>query len=456
MLAERRIEGAPLDEEERESAMTMSSREIARRDEPDTDDDERSCSAFLGQNNVTQSAGDAGGGLSDSEDDLPYHEVVRRRASSVSVSARHEVVRRRASSVSVSARTDEYDALPLECAPRQRAPAPSTPPPSSPAAPVTTSPRGGGAAPPRAPLERDDDGGTTRFAAGRQARASPLKRRRLYADPRLLKCCRTRGRRKDEEVRRLLESGCRVDDVDDNGLTALHLAAFHGIAGVVRALVDNGAPLELTTQKNLNILHWATGAGGCDDGYDFVVALVEAAPRAVIRRLCKAQDEQEGMTPLNRAVLNRHEKLAMLLGALEVDEDERIDGMLARAKAPVAARAAAAPPAQTAAPPPQHSPSSSSPAPTAQAQLTELSQYFGLDATPETRRTSTPEPRPAAPPSSSTPPPAPARRPNRSRPIPRDAQVFEIDDSDSDDPLRGLPPPPPRSGARREAPIVID
>ena len=52
--------------------------------------------------------------------------------------------------------------------------------------------------------------------------------------------------------------------------------------------------------------------------------------------------------------------------------------------------------------------------------------------------------------------PAPARRPNRSRPIPRDAQVFEIDDSDSDDPLRGLPPPPPRSGARREAPIVID
>ena len=46
-----------------------------------------------------------------------------------------------------------------------------------------------------------------------------------------------------EEVKRLLEQGVHVDDVDQDGHTALHAASHRGNVDVVTVLLEAGAAL---------------------------------------------------------------------------------------------------------------------------------------------------------------------------------------------------------------------
>lgn len=51
----------------------------------------------------------------------------------------------------------------------------------------------------------------------------------------------------------LLARGCKLDLMDDIGYTALHLAAERGYLNIVRMLVEAGAQVRFTDQKNLQV-----------------------------------------------------------------------------------------------------------------------------------------------------------------------------------------------------------
>ncbi|KAH8074052.1 hypothetical protein JL721_2611 [Aureococcus anophagefferens] len=151
--------------------------------------------------------------------------------------------------------------------------------------------------------------------------------------------CRTRRAdmsRAAADARAALRDGCPVDALDDNGLTALHLAAFNGVAEVVEALVEAGGPnfVARESRGGMNVLHFATGAGASDDAFPFVAALFAAAPRTLLLGLSLAREHQGQLTPKDRAVLNGHERLALLFGAVERLDDAEVERILATACAP--------------------------------------------------------------------------------------------------------------------------
>lgn len=68
-----------------------------------------------------------------------------------------------------------------------------------------------------------------------------------------------------EIVEILLAAGARIDEPDDSGLTALHIASFMGIERLVDLLIDRGAGLESRDEAGYTPLMMAANAGktGC-------------------------------------------------------------------------------------------------------------------------------------------------------------------------------------------------
>jgi ankyrin repeat protein len=64
-----------------------------------------------------------------------------------------------------------------------------------------------------------------------------------------------------EMVDRLLASGADTDSRDENGETALHLAAHVGHAAVCTTLLDAGAPIEAASETGYTPLHMAAERG---------------------------------------------------------------------------------------------------------------------------------------------------------------------------------------------------
>ncbi|KAH8098427.1 hypothetical protein JL720_1370 [Aureococcus anophagefferens] len=142
------------------------------------------------------------------------------------------------------------------------------------------------------------------------------------------------------DARAALRDGCPVDALDDNGLTALHLAAFNGVAEVVEALVEAGGPnfVARESRGGMNVLHLQP-------------ALARPTMRSLRRALRRQRDAAAGplaraapgqLTPKDRAVLNGHERLALLFGAVERLDDAEVERILATACAAAAAAAARA------------------------------------------------------------------------------------------------------------------
>ena len=133
----------------------------------------------------------------------------------------------------------------------------------------------------------------------------------------------------------------------------------------------------------MNVLHFATGAGACDAAFPFVAALFAAAPRTLLLGLSLAREHQGQLTPKDRAVLNGHERLALLFGAVERLDDAEVERILATARAPPPPPLprARSRPAAAAPPPPQAPPVPRLRASSSDEEL-ELAEFFGVPRPP--------------------------------------------------------------------------
>jgi hypothetical protein len=112
-------------------------------------------------------------------------------------------------------------------------------------------------------------------------------------------------------VRRfLLRDGWDINATNSHGLSALHEAAYHGHADVVRALVASGADLELRDRNDLTPLAMACNRGG---------AAAEAGAMALIAAGADvtATRAADGLTPLGAAAGPGAGSVALLAALVE-------------------------------------------------------------------------------------------------------------------------------------------
>ena len=115
----------------------------------------------------------------------------------------------------------------------------------------------------------------------------------------------------------LIEAGARVNIVNDNNLSPLHLAATHGVADIAKILLDHEAEVDTVNSADQTPLHAACGHGNVD----MVDLLLEHEAEIEHR-------DKDGMTPLLTAVKFGHVTVLKKLlhhGALVtvIDKDDR-------------------------------------------------------------------------------------------------------------------------------------
>ena len=127
----------------------------------------------------------------------------------------------------------------------------------------------------------------------------PLEDRRRLAD--------AAERGDSRTVQRMLVAGWPVDAPGNDGATALHFAAWQGDAGLVRALIERGAPLEARERLYRGTpLDWALHGSvhGARDVRPDHVRTVEALLAAGAVRPALAADAT--VSPAVRELLGRH------------------------------------------------------------------------------------------------------------------------------------------------------
>ena len=65
----------------------------------------------------------------------------------------------------------------------------------------------------------------------------------------------------DSIAKLLIENGARIDHIDSDGNTELHLAAMRGFADLIRLLLEKGADIHAVNQKNHTALYYAAKHG---------------------------------------------------------------------------------------------------------------------------------------------------------------------------------------------------
>jgi palmitoyltransferase len=121
-----------------------------------------------------------------------------------------------------------------------------------------------------------------------------------------------------------------INKPSDNGLTAIHYAAFRGNIQIIKNLIECGSNLEFTTKKGLNVLHLAAQGDQSNslvffiEKYGFSIESVDKYGSSVLHWACYVGSENivnyvvdrykkfidinkkdnEGLTALHLAVLS--------------------------------------------------------------------------------------------------------------------------------------------------------
>jgi ankyrin repeat protein len=104
-------------------------------------------------------------------------------------------------------------------------------------------------------------------------------------------------------VKLLLDQGIRVDERNDDGISALHLTALEGNQAIAELLVAKGSDVDAQSTKNhLTPLYWAAKGG-----HLAIVELLISKGANVNSRT------KRGKTPLKVAIIKGHRIVAELL-----------------------------------------------------------------------------------------------------------------------------------------------
>ena len=106
----------------------------------------------------------------------------------------------------------------------------------------------------------------------------------------------------------LIESGAKLEAKDNNGSTAIHIAAYYGQTEIVKALIDLGAKLEATIRSKNTALHFAALKGHTET----VKALIERGAKLEATTRVKS-------TALHYAALKGHTETVKALIAAKAN-----------------------------------------------------------------------------------------------------------------------------------------
>ena len=137
-----------------------------------------------------------------------------------------------------------------------------------------------------------------------------------------------------------------INEKTNEGITALHYAAYKGNITIAKLLIENGAVVEMVTNRGKNVMHLAAEGNQPSIMYYFIAyqaqdiisiddygstplhwACYAGAEEAVLFLLSLKANidakDKEGITPLNLAVQSKREKIVKLL--LQRGADKTID-----------------------------------------------------------------------------------------------------------------------------------
>ena len=110
-----------------------------------------------------------------------------------------------------------------------------------------------------------------------------------------------------------------INEINKQGVAAIHYASFRGNIKIIKLLVENGANLYLKTKRGLNIIHYACQGNRPSSLMYFYLQFLENKKNGF--ELIKEQDSG-GSTPLHWAAYSNAEDVLLYLINLDVFENE--------------------------------------------------------------------------------------------------------------------------------------
>ena len=115
-----------------------------------------------------------------------------------------------------------------------------------------------------------------------------------------------------------------INEKNDQGVTAIHYASFRGNIKIIKLLIENGADINISTNRELNVIHYACQGNRPNSLMYFYFQIKNANENSNDFSLLKKQDSG-GSTPLHWAAYSSAEDVLLYLINLDIfnNENER-------------------------------------------------------------------------------------------------------------------------------------
>ena len=108
-----------------------------------------------------------------------------------------------------------------------------------------------------------------------------------------------------------------INEKNDQGVTAIHYASFRGNVKIIKLLIENGANINISTNRDLNVIHYACQGNRPNSLMYFYFELKKIGDFSLIKK-----QDSGGSTPLHWAAYSSAEDVLLYLINLEIFKDE--------------------------------------------------------------------------------------------------------------------------------------